>query len=1279
MKCKNCGEIYEVEMFEICPYCLTDNKETYGTSIPEVSKLDCTDLRSAVQTTMDFVEEHDDSEIQTELNLILKSEQMEVDVPAIGGSEPQESNMQNFDFELELGTATDWRGCKVEIPGMDSCIGKSVRITDYHGPNTETVVIPQYFQGYPVVSIGEEVFANKPIEEIILPETIRAILRDAFSGCEKLRQINLPDELVYIGDCCFNGSGLEHVAIPALVQNIPFVCFANCKNLSTVNLGASVKTIGNAAFKGSPIRDILFPDSVEFLEGNCFSDTAIKKVIIPKNVKAVNPVAFANTEKISSMKEIEIIFLGADTTVTKSEQFKGFVNVRMVYCLPGSSVEKYAKDNNLMFKLLEDCDFERIRKITVDSENRSFGNLTCDESVCADLDLAEIEELSPRSRHALKRVGIMTIGQLKAYVKSQDLNHIRNLGRKSIDEINQVLNLYDNDRISALQAKILLETDQSEASTENIKIENIPELGGRSRNSLIRSGITTLGQLNAYLEEYDLTSIKHLGARSIFEINEVIKKYYPVTETSTDCSSGKKVLFSDIDPQLFDASVDLLESLGLSTRVIRQLASEGFETIGQLHNVSEKRLLQIVGYHNKDKLLGLEDKLKKDFTAVFEFILEKSSEKDFKIAAMKAQGATLQAIGDKYNLSRERVRQIVKKFYNRLTPLLTTIVSSFTNKKGIVTAQELVDVFDYNVYDDILMYWCKTSTTLEYLDFADAFVLAGESEHFNEERLYAVLEDVIGDAYDFHNGVEELNETLQQNGFHYLDDTDIINLLQKNGYKVYGNYVIKGRQSYGYLCSKIVAKRFPNGIKLYDSEELTLLRKYTYEEYGDIGIADEDRAFSTRLADFLVLSGRGAATAIENIHVENDLLQQIKDYIDGSSEGEFYYSQLFSEFEGLIRMMSNIDNYHFLHGVLRMYYPEEYDYTRDCLRKKGGIYTSEKLSDRMSRFIIEQGRPVHRKELEKKFPGIAGFVLLNTTYESDDIFLWDYNYYYSTTLVKCTSQDKVFLKDLIHDMLEAGNGYCSEWLLYDEVYRLNRSLIDDNNMKVANNLYHYCAKLFKKHFDFKRPHIAKRYLFEELSVKNVVLYLLDYPNKILFSEYDELVKQIKWSDVTAKMCFYDIEDDYIRVSDDKYIKKTLLMLDDVTLFTIENCLEDIIRDGFISLISFDEWDNFPDVGYDWNVYLLHAIIDTYSKRYKIIQPGKIDRRYERGIIVRSDSGVEDYIDLIVSVMKKFNISRMAENELLALLVTNGLAYKLIPKEVYMSEKIIYKDEYFEIV
>lgn len=605
------------------------------------------------------------------------------------------------------------------------------------------------------------------------------------------------------------------------------------------------------------------------------------------------------------------------------------------------------------------------------------------------------------------------------------------------------------------------------------------------------------------------------------------------------------------------------------------------------------------------------------------------------------------------------------------------IVALFMSPKNYITVQELLDIYDNDDYDKAILYWCKNSDDLEYLEFAEVFVYAQEERNAVENQIETIAEEFIGDGINLYDNLEELEDLMQNSGFPYMDGSSFINLIQQHGYKVYGDFVVKGRQSYGYLCARVVAEKFPNGIKIYDGYDLDKLRTYAAEEYGDLGIPDSNRAFSTRLSDYLILSGRGMATAESNIHIEMSVLDEIKEYIDNAQEGEINYAEVFSVFEGKLRMLSNIDNYNFLHGVLKLYYSDEYDFSsRDYLKKRGSGYKSGKLSAKIKELIENTGVPIHKNEIKKKLPGLTDIVLINTILSDDDLTQWDYNYYFSISLININDTEKEYIKDEINKLLNQNDGYCSDRLLYDEIKRYKPDILMNNKVETVNNLFFLCQKLFSEEFDFRRPHISRQGLLEEMSVKKVALHLLGYPIKLSFSRYQEIADKLKWSPVTTGLVFSEIETDYARINDDMYIKRDAFDISEDAVNEIRQVLRRKMSKGYLSLINFDDWEDFPDVPYEWNVFLLRTIVNIRMSDLRIVEIKTKDRRYERGIVIEANSDIIDYTDLIISFLKNMGMKEVSENNMLTLLVMNNLTYKMIPKELYVSDKLKYINEKF---
>lgn len=261
-----------------------------------------------------------------------------------------------FGFELESAILKEFGQQDKTVNTMLPYAGKGVRITSYHGKQKNTIIIPEEIEGYPVISIGKAVFEKMPLTHIILPKSLRAIYDDAFNGCRLLKQIELPENLVYLGESCFYGCGIESITIPCSTKELPNFSFAHCDQLKSVNLNEGLKTIGNNAFLNCPISHIKLPETIEELRGNCLSNTRLSYLVFPKGTKSVHPVAFARAGTPSAVNHMICVFLGKDTKVTQSEQFPALRGVRMIYCLPDSEIEKHAKENFIITKPLSELE-----------------------------------------------------------------------------------------------------------------------------------------------------------------------------------------------------------------------------------------------------------------------------------------------------------------------------------------------------------------------------------------------------------------------------------------------------------------------------------------------------------------------------------------------------------------------------------------------------------------------------------------------------------------------------------------------------------------------------------------------------------------------------------------------------------------------------------------------------------------------------------------------------------------------------------------------------------
>lgn len=270
-------------------------------------------------------------------------------------SEQYPNDPRYFNYEIENGETTDYLGRTEMLYELFPYYRKGIRITSYNGFDSEHVIVPKEIDGYPVVSIGENAFKNASLSEIILPSTIKAILKNAFEGCSNLKEINLPDGLLYLGENCFKRSGLESIAFPNTITKISSNCCAYCANLREVAFGNGVEKIEYHAFGDcSNLREVSFPDSLESIEADSFENVPLTVVILPSGLKEISHKAFSGSSSKAN-KSITCVFLGKETVIDNGNRsYQNFNNVNLIYCLPGSNVQKFAREHKLQMKPLSE-------------------------------------------------------------------------------------------------------------------------------------------------------------------------------------------------------------------------------------------------------------------------------------------------------------------------------------------------------------------------------------------------------------------------------------------------------------------------------------------------------------------------------------------------------------------------------------------------------------------------------------------------------------------------------------------------------------------------------------------------------------------------------------------------------------------------------------------------------------------------------------------------------------------------------------------------------------
>ena len=775
-------------------------------------------------------------------------------------------------------------------------------------------------------------------------------------------------------------------------------------------------------------------------------------------------------------------------------------------------------------------------------------------------------------------------------------------------------------------------------------------------------GISVLSDLRDF--SFNHGEIKGIGSHSMLQMKQI----YMNAVMQMDAPPLEPCEFVDIPSLNYGISIPL-----------EILTDENYKCIG---DICQKGLSFSLFIEIKDWI----STYKTSIVDIFIKELTDLRENNRYCLTMRARGQTLQQIANLVGVTRERVRQIVTKTTKKLIPNISALTEAilYPNRE-FFTFDDLLQVFPDPLYAEIYRFIVKNTDELNhivYLDFAEKFLKGTLNEREYEAMLLQVAEEGVGDGLNFFDNLEQIDALLKEKNIPALDFEDFMNFLVKNKYHFYGDYVMRGHQSYAIVCADAVRKFFPQGMKLNTDEnnvDIKYLRRIIAKHYGNFELPENNRALLSRMTTVLIQSGRSQYCHIDSVVYNMRLFDKIYEYIQNTSQPSFHYSELFELFKERLLTETNITNYHFLHGMLKYLYFEDFVFDdRDIITKQGEIKRNADF--RLNELLVKSGQALSKKEIKSVFPGIRDFVIAFSVSREEHIIQWDYNMYNHIGNLDASDEDISRLASIIERKTKKNNGYLSGYLLFEAVKMEFPQFLIKNKMKNERNLYYAISYFFRDAYRFRRPHILSTDIdMEELSLMNIAKYLLDFKSGLNYKEYMDLASRVGWANGTIYSIFSELEKEFIRISEDDYVPKNMFVFERVFVEKFKEIITSLLKEnGYLAMFAPFSFQEYPPCIFEWNVFLVKSIIEEFETGFKILSPQIKDRRYLRGIIVGADHSAHSFEELVVHVMKANGNILFSELEFCEYLKQKGLIFNTIPQELYNCSDITFENEVFSI-
>lgn len=551
---------------------------------------------------------------------------------------------------------------------------------------------------------------------------------------------------------------------------------------------------------------------------------------------------------------------------------------------------------------------------------------------------------------------------------------------------------------------------------------------------------------------------------------------------------------------------------------------------------------------------------------------------------------TLESIGEKYGITRERVRQVEKvslKKISRDYKHWHALRSSLYLISDYNSFLPLEKALKFEITREKLILLEKVDSNLIWDEDIDALIFKSKAELI--QKCIACIEKLPSD-FLISQKEDQINNIRERIDF-CLSRREIDYLLNKK-YRIQGDMMIKGRIRASTILSYLMKQYYPNGIDLYDDKSIDFLREKAIENFDGFELSENNRALRARIQDCCIPIGRGIwKVDCDECLISQSLKDNINSYIESYKIPIVPVTAIFNRFSTEL-CGSGIDNRYFLQGQLKKVVLPCYTLTRDYVLKS----ENANLYSLVEQYVRNTEGVITKSDIQREFPGITD-VTIQMIAQATGVLNMN-GYYVHIDNLGLTENDIASLKSQIDDAL-------SDEAIHHAMSIFNKAKKFINGILLRIGINHYLQfyylihELFSDEYEFNRPYIAKLGV-EVISGEKQLVERILARDITSFSEIRSYAKEIGVI-IDRYIQFVDRNNDsFIFMDKRNVVTLEYLQVSEETFLKLDDILKSFIGDrNFRPLNEFFDYWLLPKLRVAWNEWLLYSVINKYSGQYSV--------------------------------------------------------------------------------
>lgn len=982
-----------------------------------------------------------------------------------------------------------------------------------------------------------------------------------------------------------------------------------------------------------------------------------KNNILPQNVVEIYPYILVNNVNGQSYRDLDFTNLGLGGFVNKFDITNdGFFNYIPIN---GFKMLNRSIDINELSKELEKINFIIIRNENELSKiNKEDGTNSYKDKK------NEVELLFSSNKYIsfnifCKTRSISLLNQITEEV-IQEYSQQPYVGIGKVNAVRKLLNMsetFDNNEIEIIQYYGFDLIEQVFSANKYNKFVTYCK----------SKDISRVGELTSeHITEF--SKIPKIGTKKVVDVKEVLKKYI-----KSECEEILHLKFSvgELLETLKETYInDVVKHLCINlsfanNRKISELEGYTYEQLKECFDIYEL-------YEVNKKLTNL--------ISFYEVIKEKVSDLDERslrfIKERRIENKTLEQIGINNNVTRERVRQIIKNGEEKLlNSLITNGFLSFLRFKGeslnYISKDRIMNLLgdDYRFIINMIE---QNDDLILYNDILEIFYY--DKEQINLKILEKYLEelDEIVNYYDYE---DELIDIFKKVGIKDVNEKYIEKVLSKYKIAKHGEILCKLR-----LTSSIALEFiFENYVKepLRVDEDGGEYLNYLSKKHLNYNLDITFKSIEGRVRESkkIILVDRLTFAWHDEESISESLVKKIEEYIDSRFEEVDYISceELFNVFKKDFKMYKVNTKQH-ANSIVKYYLDEKYEIghgnTLNIYKNENGKLDRSII---LSKTLLELGGKSSKEKLSKLLNWPI-YKVEQAVGNSKELLMWNQGNICHISHVLVTEEEIEAFRNIIKMCIK--DGFTTSYMILNEMKfdKILSNFINKNNITEGFQI----ANLIKVFFEEFKP--CRQLIMDDTCIYKSFeeVIISRFNSETSRCEILEFCLKYKYKEVTARNIISKLilRQIYIETGEDTLHYHGDLNIDSDVIEKVREYIESVMgNEEYLSLNLLKGYRmKLPKINLRWNPYLIKSLL--VNNGYRNIVKKFNDYRFDKIILVRECSKINTFEDLVVYIINNEYKGNMHETYIYDFLAEKGIVKR---QELAWDKKLPYEIRAGELI